>query len=146
MIKKPTGSGPQPDPQRGWRVVRSLWIAQLALLVFVWFGLPRVMQPSGGAHAPAAILPIFYLIALADLALGWWLRAQALARARQTPGSSADEMMARMAGPSMVAVTLASTPTILGLVAYLAYGDRGALNILCMLGSIDLLILRPRFE
>ncbi len=104
------------------------------------FVLPRAEQPGQLGETTAFI---FYTVSLADLAIGWWLRSRAFARARQLPAPSADEVARRLAGPALMAVTLADTPAMFGLVSYVAFGNRGALNVLCVLSLIGLALLRP---
>ena len=127
-----------------WRVVYTVWLAELAVVVAIWMGVPFAV-PRGESEASGASLIawIFYGIGLGDVALGWWFKERALAASR---GSTAAEAMGRLLGPSMVAVTLAMTPALLGLGLYLVFGYRLGFSVLCALSVAGFWLSRPRLE
>lgn len=141
------------DPRAGllqsWRLVHMLWFTELAVVLVAWLVLPLVVPRSGAGPAsrypPSGTMAfLFYAVGLADIGLGWWMRERAFAAARGA--RSALEALGRIVGPSLVVVTLAQTPAILGIVLYLGFGNRAGLSVLCVLSLIGLALHRPRLD
>jgi hypothetical protein len=143
--------GAQSDLQAGliqsWRVVRVLWLVGLVMAAFLWLILPLVVSRPARSGGPAQIIGLlFYAVGLADIIVGWYLRDRAFAGARADRTRSPQQALGRIVGPSLVAITLAQTASVLGAVLYLAFGNRAGLSVLCVLSLIGLALNRPRVD
>lgn len=143
MEKKSIALNPQAALIQSLRVVQVLWLAELVLVAAIWLASPLVASAPRVANGTGSIIALaLYIVGLADIILGLWLRERAFGRARAA--RSAVEALGRIVGPSLVSVTLALTPAILGLVLYLVFGNRTGLGVLCVLSLIGLAVHRPR--
>ncbi len=108
-------------------------------MMVLWLGLPMLIPRPATTGGPTVLIArIFYAVSLVDLALGWWMKNRTMAAARQNPPI--------LAGGSIVAVTLATTPGILGAVLYLGFGDVDGQRLMGLMSLIGLWLLRPRAD
>lgn len=108
-------------------------------MIVLWLGLPMLIPRPATVGGPTELIArIFYAVSLVDLALGWWMKNRMMAAARGNPPT--------LAGGAIVAVTLATTPGILGAVLYLGFGDAGGQRLLGVMSLIGLWLLRPRAD
>ncbi len=147
VMRTSSGSYPEAVVLQGWRILRTAWLAEMALVVACWIGVPVVLPRSGNpGQAVGPLALIFYTVGLADIALGLWLKQRALVTRQQTRTHSTEELLSRIFSGSLVAVTSAITPALLGVVLYAGWGSRRALSVLCVLSLIGLWVLRPRLD
>jgi hypothetical protein len=128
--------------------VHTVWLAECAVAILVWIGLPLILRagPEPGSF-PSFLAPVFFAVALFDLIIAYWLKHQALAG--RLPGGAAAPTAApgvRLVGPSTAAVALAATPVMFGIITFVLGGGLNALSAFCALALIGLLFVRPNVE
>ncbi|MGH2373594.1 MAG: hypothetical protein ACRDIC_08995 [bacterium] len=145
MEKRSLPPNPQAALIQSLRVVQALWLVELVLAAAIWLLVPLFAPGPRAADGTGGIIALaFYAVGLADIIFGVWLRERAFGQARAAAARSAPEVLGRIVGPSLAAVTLALTPAILGLMLYLVFGNRAGLSVLCVLSLIGLALHRPR--
>jgi hypothetical protein len=141
-------ASPPSDPEailrQGWRVVSTQWLIQVTLVIAVGLGLPLVWPgPAEGWRFPFFTW-IFLAVGVADLVIGWWFRARVLPTRLRAAGSAA-EAAGIVTGMSLLIVSLAITPAVFGVIAYLS-GDRQGLAWLCAVSLAGHWLFRPRYD
>ena len=122
-----------------FKMVRTLWLVETAAMVVLLLGFPALIRRPATVEGPTELVArIFYVAGLVNLALAWWMKNRTMAAAREHPPA--------LAGGSIVAVTLATTPGILGAVLYLGFGYSDGQRILGLASLIGLWLLRPRAD
>ncbi len=133
--------------EKGWATVNRVWGVEVAAVTLVWVLLPRLVSPLGGSLEPSGLFTILFLVvSLFDLGLSWWIKSRAFVQASQTAAGSVEEVVGRIAGPSLVAMVLPATPAVLGAVLYLLLGSFAVLAGFCFLSLVGMYVLRPRLE
>jgi hypothetical protein len=136
--------------ERQWRAVHTVWLCVCAFAVLVWAGLPLLLRGggSGSGFLPQFLWPILLAVAVFDLAVGYWLKHQALAGRLPiaSSGASGPTRTGGLVGPSVAAVAMAATPVVLGIVTYVLGAGLNVLSGFCALALIGLLFLRPNLE
>jgi hypothetical protein len=139
---------PRADLERRWRVVHTVWLAECAVAVLVWIGLPLILPAGVGQGSfPSFLAPVLFAVAIFDLIIAYWLKHQALAG--RLPGGAAAPTAApgaHLVGPSTAAVALAATPVIFGIITYVLGDGLNALSVFCAMALIGLLFVRPNLE
>ncbi len=129
------------------RVVRGLWLAEVALVVAAWAAVPLLLPgPRGSAQDGGLFALIFYAVGLTEIAFGLWMKGRALSPGRYSGARSSGEIVAGILGPSLLAVAMSLTPAFLGVVHFAMFADRTVLSVLCVLSLIGLALARPNVE
>lgn len=143
----PTHRDPQSLLIQTWRVIRGLWLAEVALVVAIWVAVPLILRGPREAVQDGGLLAlIFYAVGLGDVALGWWMKHLALSPGRHAGARSREEIVGGVAGLSLVAVAMAVTPAVLGIAHFAMYVDRGVLSVMCVLSLTALALSWPNLD
>lgn len=132
---------PGVELRQSYEIVRKLWWIQGGVVLTLWVLAPLVLPPGRARPAPGLAL-IFYAVGVVDIAVAWAMRLRAAAAAREEPAAR----LRRLLGPTMTGVAVSVTPAVLGLVLYLAFGDRTAQNVLSALSVVALGVARPQAD
>lgn len=130
------------DPRRQWQMVRTVWtycVVASAVLV----ALPVLLPPSDEAALPLASVTALLVAGAADLGALLWFKA--LARRRADGAGSIQELIARVAGLSIVVAALPLTQFTLGFVLYFLGAPLAAVAMY-LLGAGALVLSRPSLE
>ncbi|MDQ7840786.1 MAG: hypothetical protein RDU83_07130 [bacterium] len=146
-MTSPNHRDPESQLARMHRLVRGMCLAAFGMVIAIWVAVPVLLPGPRESDMDGRILAlIFYAVGLADVALGWWMKNLALSPGRHVRAGSREEVVGGVAGLSMVAVAMAATPAVLGVAHFAIFGDRGALNVLCVLSLAALALSWPSLD
>lgn len=137
---------PEERPAGGrqtWQVVQGLWLFNIVLTLFMGIGLPAFIHPTPPPGAEIVVVVLLAVAAL-DIAMARWLQRQFRAQVRG--GGSLEEFLAEIGARALVITSMASTPPVLGIVAYLRSGNRAVAAAFGILSLIALVLFRPKLE
>jgi len=141
------GSNQSPDeltPRQAWRMLQTMWVAELAAALLIWLGLPGLVQVDPAKTVPSWFLYIFAGIASVDIGTILWFKG--MMRRRGAGARTIGDLTGRVFGLYLVVIAVAIGPAIYGGIFYYTSGNRFGLGILCLGALIALVLARPRLE